>query len=273
MDHWVVEGTSVIVFILMLKGLRSRLKKNPRISGLRLSIAEKFLPADYYVQLRPPYATHTWEVDRRRYDEKHDWDNFRDGNRVLQAHVILDRVKRCASGDYAELGTYQGNYARIIYSQMVEGTSLYCFDTFTGFPEISVQKELGTTGHAVSVGTFSDTSQAKVEHAIAGRTSPPRLVLRAGEFPATFVGLEDRQWRFILLDADLYAPIKAGLEMFWPRLVPGGFILCHDYLSGYPGVRKAVDEFFDPLGIVPVPWPDRVGTAVVGKSWNAISNP
>ena len=61
-----------------------------------------------------------------------------------------------------------------------------------------MQKELGTTGHAVSVGTFSDTSQAKVEHAIAGRTSPPRLVLRAGEFPATFVGLEDRQWRFIL---------------------------------------------------------------------------
>jgi O-methyltransferase len=156
---------------------------------------------------------------------------------------------------------------------MVEGTSLYCFDTFTGFPEISVQKELGTTGHAVSVGTFSDTSQAKVEHAIAGRTSPPCLVLRVGEFPATFAGLEDRQWRFVLLDADLYAPIKAGLEMFWPRLVPGGFILCHDYLFGYPGVRKAADEFFDPLGIVPVPWPDRVGTAVVGKSWNAVSNP
>lgn len=167
----------------------------------------------------------------------------------------------------------RGNYARIIYSQMVEGASLYCFDTFTGFPEISVQKELGTTGHAVSVGTFSDTSQAKVEHAIAGRTSPPCLVLRAGEFPATFMGLEDRQWRFVLLDADLYAPIKAGLETFWPRLVPGGFILCHDCLSGYPGVRKAVDEFFDPLGIVPVPWPDRVGPAVVGKSWNAISNP
>jgi len=82
-----------------IEGLRSRLKKNPRISGLRLSIAEKFLPADYYVQLRPPYATHTWEVDRRHYDEQHDWDNFRDGNRVLQAHVILDRVKRCASGE------------------------------------------------------------------------------------------------------------------------------------------------------------------------------
>jgi hypothetical protein len=27
---------------------------------LRLSIAEKFLPADYYVQFRPPYATNSW---------------------------------------------------------------------------------------------------------------------------------------------------------------------------------------------------------------------
>jgi hypothetical protein len=88
----------------MLKGLRSRLKKNPRISGLRLSIAEKVLPADYYVQLRPPYATHTWEVDRRHYDEKHDWDNFRDGNRVLQAHVILQvRVGRIVMADWVHL--------------------------------------------------------------------------------------------------------------------------------------------------------------------------
>jgi hypothetical protein len=56
----------------MVEKLRSRLKKNPRVTELRLSLAEKFLPADYYVQLRPPYATRTWEADRRHYDEKHD---------------------------------------------------------------------------------------------------------------------------------------------------------------------------------------------------------
>ncbi len=55
----------------MFEKLRSRLKKNPRVTELRLSLAEKFLPADYYVQLRPPYATRTWEADRRHYDEKH----------------------------------------------------------------------------------------------------------------------------------------------------------------------------------------------------------
>jgi O-methyltransferase len=259
MDRILLDG-------VMLKNLRSRLKT--LVSGLRLTAAEAFLPPSYYVQLRPPYATPQWEADRRRYDELHEWDNFRDGNRVLQADVILERVKDCTSGDYGEVGTYQGNYARIIYSRMVEGAKLYCFDTFEGFPETSVRKEAHATGKVVSVGRFSDTSQARVMETIAGHASPPRLVLRQGEFPSTFAGLENCRWRFVLLDADLYEPIKAGLELFWPRMVPGGIILVHDYLHGFPGARKAVDEFCDPLGIVPVPWPDRVGTAVIAKPKN-----
>ena len=246
----------------MATDLRSQLKS--RRNGLRLALAEALLPASYYVQLRPPYATPEWEADRRRYDGVHDWDNFRDGNRVLQSHVILDMVRDCPSGDYAELGTYRGNYSRIIFSRMASDATLYCFDTFAGFPESSVKTEAETTGHEVSVGTFSDTSREGVVRTIAGGPSP-RLILRQGEFPSTFRGLEDRRFRFVLLDADLYEPIKAGLECFWPRLVPGGVILAHDYLSGYPGVRKAIREFFEPQGITPVPWPDRVGTAVVVK--------
>jgi O-methyltransferase len=252
-----------MVVNLMLGKMASGLKT--RLRGLRLAAAEALLPSSYYVQLRPPYATPQWNADRKRYDELHGRENFRDGNRVLQAHVILDRVRECASGDYAELGTYQGNFARIIYSRMAQDAQLYCFDTFEGFPEVSVRKEAQATGLVVSVGAFSDTSRARVMETIAGRPSPPRLVLRQGEFPSTFAGLEDCRFRFVLLDADLYEPIKTGLELFWPRLVPGGIILAHDYLYGFPGVRKAVHEFCDPRGIVPVPWPDRVGTAIIGK--------
>ena len=256
----------------MLRRLRSRLKLRSclkglgsRLNGLRLGAAESILPTGYYVQMRPAYATAQWEADRRQYDRLHNWNNFRDGNRVLQAHLLLDKVRDCSAGDYAELGTYQGNYARIIYSRMAEGSTLYCFDTFTGFPEASVRKEVETTGLRVSAGSFSDTSQARVAESIGGHPSPSRLILRQGEFPATFAGLEHISWRFVLLDADLYAPIKAGLELFWPRLVPGGILIAHDYLSAFPGVRQAVHEFCDPLGIVPVPWPDRVGTAVIVK--------
>jgi O-methyltransferase len=242
------------------------LKFKSSLKGLRLLASEAFLPNEYYIQMRPAYASEQWDADRRRYDKQHDWDNFRDGgNRVLQAHVLLDAVKNYPIGDYAELGTYQGNYARIIYSRMAEGTKLYCFDTFSGFPESSMHKEVEKTGLVVSPTEFSDTSQASVVHTITGQSSSSRLVLRPGEFPETFAGLESQRWRFVLLDADLYASIKAGLELFWPRMVPGGIILTHDYFGWFKGVKQAVDEFCSPLGIVPIPWPDRVGTAIIAK--------
>jgi O-methyltransferase len=252
----------------MFGSLRSRLRPRTRLNGLRLGIAEAILPKAYYAQMRPAYADGQWDADTRRYNDLHEWANFRDGSRVLQAHLFLESVRTLPGGDYAELGTYQGNYARIIYPRLADGAKLYCFDTFQGFPEASVRAELTTTGHQVSSKAFSDTSVDLVVKNITGGLEPTRLVLCKGEFPATFRGHEERAWRFVLLDADLYEPVKAGLECFWPRLIEGGVILVHDYLSGFPGPQKAVHEFCDSLGIAPVPWPDRVGTAVIIKPPN-----
>jgi O-methyltransferase len=248
-----------------LRRLGARVRPRNSLTGLRLWAAEVILPKVYYVQMRPAYADRHWEADRRRYDDDHDWDHFRDGNRVLQAHHFLSSVRKLSAGDYAEVGTYRGNYARIIYSRLAEGSTLYCFDTFQGFPEASVRAETTATGLQVVPGIFSDTRLDLVVNNIVGEAEPRYLKLRKGEFPSTFEGLEAKTWRFVLLDADLYQPTKAGLECFWPRLVSGGVILAHDYLSGYPGVFKAVHEFCDAVGIVPVPWPDRVGTAVIIK--------
>ena len=39
----------------------------------------------------------------------------------------------------------------------------------------------------------------------------------------------------------------------------------HDYYGGYKGTKKAMDEYFTPLGITPVPLGDKGGTAVVIK--------
>lgn len=50
-------------------------------------------------------------------------------------------------------------------------------------------------------------------------------VVRKGYFPETAKGLEEERFAFVSLDTDLYQPILAGLEFFWPRLNPGGMIL------------------------------------------------
>jgi hypothetical protein len=125
----------------------------------------------------------------------HDWDNFRDGNRMLQAHLFLDSVKKLPAGDYAEVGTYRGNYTRIIYSRLAEGSTLYCFDTFQGFPEASIRVEATVTGLQAVAGTFFDTSLDLVVKNIVGNAEPTHLMLCKGEFPATFCGLEERTWR------------------------------------------------------------------------------
>jgi len=68
------------------------------------------------------------------------------------------------------------------------------------------------------------------------------------------------------LDADLYMPTLAGLKCFFPKLVPGGVLLLHDYFSFFTGVRRAADEYFSDHGVVVVPFADKAGTGIVVKS-------
>ncbi len=54
--------------------------------------------------------------------------------------------------------------------------------------------------------------------------------------------LPERRFSFVHLDVDLYESTLAGLEYFYPRLIPGGVILSHDY-SILAGVKKAFEDF------------------------------
>jgi len=65
---------------------------------------------------------------------------------------------------------------------------------------------------------------------------------------------------------DLYEPIYAGLEYFYPRLSGGGHIFVHDCCDGiYKGSRQAVLDFAEKNGIGFVILPDDCGTAVITK--------
>ena len=99
---------------------------------------------------------------------------------------------------------------------------------------------------------FSDTSPEAV---LSRMPHPERCVVRPGFFPSTAQGLEEERFLFVNLDADLYEPIRAGLEWFFPRMVSGGFILVHDYYSpAFTGARQAVQEFArsHKVGFLPV---------------------
>jgi O-methyltransferase len=180
--------------------------------------------------------------------------------RAMAIRLASQRIlARNISGAIAELGVYKGELAAVLNRLFPERT-LYLFDTFEGFSENDLGEE---KKHSVaSVGDFQDTN---VELVMSRMARPEKVIVRKGYFPETAEGLEDT-FAMVSLDVDLYKPIVAGLQYFWPRLSPGGSIFIHDYNNRrYKGVKSAVDDFVDATGAPLVQLPDLAGTAVLSK--------
>jgi O-methyltransferase len=65
------------------------------------------------------------------------------------------------------------------------------------------------------------------------------------------------------MDADLYNPTRAGLELFYPLLSPGGVMMVHDYNHKWPGITRAVDDFAGKIPENLVILPDTNGTVMI----------
>lgn len=153
-------------------------------------------------------------------------------------------------GAVAELGVYRGDFAKVI-NEIFPDRKLYLFDTFEGFPEEDMQYEIENNLLKTEVGKLSNTS---VDFVLGRMPHPEQCIIKKGYFPDTAVGLEEK-FAFVNIDVDLYKPILAGLEYFWPRMADGGYILVHDYFSfSYDGTKKAIEEFAEKynVGFAPI---------------------
>lgn len=162
----------------------------------------------------------------------------------------IERLKKeRVPGSFAELGVYKGETGKIIHLCDPDRT-LHLFDTFEGLPDKDLQKETGEAA-TYSPERFSDTQIHKVKKHIGDSRN---VVFHRGYFPDTTTGLEEERYAFVSIDADLYHPIAAGLNYFYPRLSPGGVIIIHDYNYKWEGAMKAVDEFMKkiPESLIPV---------------------
>jgi len=188
------------------------------------------------------------------------WDSVRRDMIVLLLRQI---VERGIPGDFAELGVFKGRTAKLIHYYAPERT-LHLFDTFAGFDPRDIASENRKTTRQPAQGQFADTS---VE-GVLGYISPLRdtVCIHAGFFPESVPAQNaDLRYSLVHLDADLYAPILSGLNYFYPRMSPGGLILIHDF-NAWPGARTAVTEFFHDKPEIPIPMPDKSGSALVVKS-------
>lgn len=149
---------------------------------------------------------------------------------------LCDTYRIC--GSVAEVGVFQGDFAKHINRLFPEST-LYLYDTFEGFSEHDKNCEK----EAAEVASYTHYANTSIEMVLKKMIHPEKCVVRKGMFPETVTG-SDEKYVFVSIDPDLYAPTLAGLQFFYPRLVPGGGIFVHDYFSAEdPGVKRAVEEF------------------------------
>jgi len=176
--------------------------------------------------------------------------------------LLRELLVRKVEGALAELGVYRGYSARLIHHYMPE-REFYLFDTFTGFDERDVKAEQARTGRQETTAAFSQPGVERALRNIAPQNANVKVF--PGYFPESAPPrLREQRFAFVHLDADLYEPMLAGLTFFYERVAPGGFILAHDYNS-WPGARKAVQEFFRDKPEIPIPMPDKSGSALIVK--------
>ena len=187
--------------------------------------------------------------------------NYFDYIRLATLELVSNEINaKGITGNVAELGVYQGKFARYI-NQYFPDRIFYLFDTFEGFDKRDVTREkdmLLSTGEQ----EFSNTS---VELVMKLMPHPEMCRPIKGFFPETGREIND-SFAFVSLDADLFDPLYAGLQFFYPKLSKGGYIFIHDFNNdGYKGARKAVEQFTTENNISFVPIPDSGGSAIITK--------
>lgn len=168
---------------------------------------------------------------------------------------LLCSLKRL-DGDTAECGVFTGLGSSVIchYASRLPrdpGFRHRCFDSFTGLsapgPEDRAQRE--------DVRPWEQGWMSAPLNLVQENLAEWEFVSwHPGFIPVGFDGeAREARYAFVHLDVDLYQPTRDALEFFWPRMVPGGLIVCDD--DGFltcPGVARAMDELGAASGQRPV---------------------
>jgi hypothetical protein len=177
------------------------------------------------------------------------------------AHTEFFKMTLDIPGDIVELGVFRG-LGLMTWANLLE---CYCigdrtkrvigFDNWVGFKKFSEEDGEEDSASQKVIDGFSPANyKQELLDAISifdkDRFIPwkKRVLLVDGDIEdsAPLFIEENPGIRLSLVhfDCDLYAPTKAALDAFWPRLSRGGIFMFDEYaMPDWPGETKAVDEF------------------------------
>lgn len=177
--------------------------------------------------------------------------------------ISLDFKYKKISGSVAELGVFRGETAKEI-NRFFKNDTFYLLDTFEGFDIRDCNNENSKGFSRANTNDFSDTS---LDYVKSKMHYLDKCIFIKGYFPQTSDQIPNNElFKFVNIDVDLYQPILAGLEFFYPRMVKNGIMLIHDYFHPYYiGANKAVNEFVNKFNLNYFPIGDAFSVAIIKK--------
>jgi O-methyltransferase len=152
------------------------------------------------------------------------------------------------AGDIVECGVWNGGSAAIMGvacmkdRQLIQERTIWLFDSFQGLPPPGEQD-----GDVERQNYFQGWNRGEVAlvEEIFRKVGFPleKMVIVPGWFNETLSKSRVRKVALLHIDADWYDSVKAVLEIFFDRVVPGGFVVMDDY--GYwQGCSQALRDYF-----------------------------
>ena len=154
-------------------------------------------------------------------------------------------------GERAECGVFQGTSAlgmcraaRTV-DPAYAGERLHLFDSFEGLSEPGRDDWIDAAGATESrIALPAGSLSASIDIVRESLREFPAIAMHRGWIPAVYEGFPEKRWSFVHVDLDLYEPTYGSLEYFYPRLAPGGVIVCDDYGTPmFPGAHRAWDRY------------------------------
>jgi len=156
-------------------------------------------------------------------------------------------------GNWIECGVWRG-YSGLIFCEIAkqlnplfDGTGLYLLDSYEGLSEKGdedIAATFNSESNTVTSVVYKNHFNCPIDEVAARFQEYDNITLIKGWIPDVLDHVPEKLWSFVHIDVDLYEPTLSCLEYFYDRLLPGGIMVCDDYITPlFPGAMKAWDSF------------------------------
>ncbi len=144
-------------------------------------------------------------------------------NYIHLDHLLRSVLAAPVLGDLAEFGVWHGTtFMPMCELASQHGRTIHAVDSFEGM-DAETKRDAGQYRKGeLSVGGSAVFRMLTKPY---GKT----VQIHEGFVPSVLSELDSCRFAFVHLDLDQYAPTRSALAFLWPRMNPGGVLICHDW--------------------------------------------